>query len=105
MDTPIYKYTQSKTILDPKTIATTICTEWDDLNILLAYNNKDTNSTIVIETKPYMVNTTDSFILLQPNAVTHKLIVQVVTIDGVIVSTTTITSTFTLPTSVITTST
>ena len=83
---------------------TATCTERDDLNISLAYNNKDTNNIMVIETKPYMANITDSFILpssLQPSAVTHKLIIQVVTIDGIIVSTINITSTFTSPISVI----
>ena len=86
---------------------TTTCTERNDLNISLAYNNEDTNNIMVIETKPYVANTTDNFILpssLQPNTVTHKLIVQVVTADGIIVSTTTIASTFTSPTSVMTTS-
>ena len=53
-----------------------------------------------------MANTTDSFILpsLQPSTATRNFILQVVTIDRVIVSTTTITPAFTSPTSVIPTS-
>ena len=79
----------------------------DDLNILLARNNKDTDDIIVIDKRPYVANVTDKFIWssLQPSTATHKLIVQVVTTDGIIVSTTTITSISTSPTPVITTST
>ena len=85
---------------------TATCTERNDLNISLAYNNKDTNNIIVIETKPYVVNTTDSFILssLQLSVATHNFIVQVVTTDGIIVSTRTVISTFTSPISVTPTS-
>ena len=78
----------------------------DDLNILLTYNNKDTNNITVIDTKPYMANTTNSFILSsqQLSAALCNFIVQVVTIDSIIVSTRNVTCPFITPTPVTPTS-
>ena len=73
----------------------------DDLTVLLTYNNKDTNNIVVIDTKPYVANTTDSFILSsqQLSAASCNFTVQVITIDGIIVSTKNITCGFISPTS------
>ena len=64
---------------------TTTGVKWEDLNIKNGINN-----ITVIEIKPYVANTTNSFILssLQLTAALCNFIVQVVTINSIIVSTT-----------------
>ena len=73
---------------------TTVCVERVNLTVQLLY---DINNVKHIMTKPYMVNTTDSFILslLQPNS-TISYTVQVINTAGNIVGSAT-TSSFMLP--------